>query len=129
MQELKDLARQYAAKKPDWAMPGMACRDPVTGDRYRRNDYGWCDADGIFADPDKEEGPSRAIANGPDLDDAATLGAIALGLGSRLRIDHDSDNEWFVRWAPGKDDTLRTDRYYSTRAEAIIRAALAALGE
>lgn len=129
MSDLKDLAAEYAALVPEWPKPGMRCVDPEKGDGYRAV----CDGDffdeqntcnvGWRGDGD-EPGCDRAIAAGPDLDDAATVGALLMGFPF-------PEVERNPGWKGGPVYfTVRWDADHSEDAldlrEAIIRAAIAA---
>ena len=127
MQDLNDLSRQIAAKNPQWAQPGMRCVDPETGHGYRHIGEG-----DLFDEQEtcnvgwrgdgEEPGCDRAIANGPDHTDAATLGALLLGLGEDRLLGR-AGVAWFVGYFPPRWECPA----YMTRAEAILRAVLASL--
>lgn len=106
MSDLKVLARQYAAENPQWAKPGMACRDDGAGATWRR---GWQHWHGVACGGvtsvllDDEPGYharvsaqslARAIAAGPDTEDAATMGAILLGLPARVATETLKQCRW-----------------------------------
>ena len=129
MSDLKDLAKEYAALVPEWPKPGMRCVDPETGHGYRAIGEGdffdeqeTCNV-GWRGDGDEPE-CDRAIAAGPDLDDAATVGCLFFGLPFP---ELESNPGWrggpvyyTVRWdANHSEDSLDC-------IEAIIRAAIAA---
>lgn len=132
MSDLKDLAREYAALVPEWPQPGMRCVDPMDSQQsFRLVRQGWhaehCGhPDTIFWHGDeKSTGLIHAIAAGPDLDDNATLGALLLGLGDRIRIEREESGEWFVRFANTANDLLWFGKVCQTRGEAVIRACIA----
>lgn len=106
----------------DKFLPGMACRDPETGKRLRMHDGGWCDADGIYADPDEEAWAFRARENGPDLTDLATAAVYAAQRGWQ---SYPHDGGWVVHPRP-----LFQDQHCgATLPEAVQAAAKAEGGE
>lgn len=140
---MKDLAKEYAALVPEWAegKPGVACCDPESGDRFRLTDAdGWI-AEHRFNDlgqltagyehlrQDWLDAHARAIAAGPDLDDAATVGALLLGLGESVQLcrrtswNADGTDHPYV-WA-GPVDSFGNGEIGADVAEAIIRACIA----
>ncbi len=126
--ELQALARQIADAGIPWKQPGAACRDPDSGLLWRMLGNDRVDCVREFASFENEcESMDLAIANGPNLDDNATLGVL-LGLmpGHSLvcgrRTGHDVWGWVCAEVAPP------IDKWHRTRAEAIARAALAAHG-
>lgn len=129
MSDLKDLSREYATLVPDWQQPGMRCIDPETGAAYRKMQTGltleYIPRRFRIRD-DKIGRMARAISAGPDLDDAATVGALWIGLSDHVltwespwsRVDYHEDG-WLNR------------RYYDppfdgpTRAKAVILGCIA----
>ena len=125
---LKDLAKEYAALVPDWARPGMRCVDPETGNGYRHigegdffDEQNTCNVG--WRGDGEEPGCDRAIAAGPDLDDACTVGGLLLGLPESHVLEHTPNgSEWYF-----VIDHRVGDRFPrgANRAEAIIRACIA----
>lgn len=118
---LKDLAREYAALVPDWAKPGMRCVDPVTGAAWRLLAYeahGWNfdnrRAELLVDGDDPDDMLIRALAAGPDLEDAATVGGL-LGASGQVHLRAG----WWVANVNG------FCAQHQDRAEAIIRACIA----
>lgn len=136
MSDLKDLAREYAALVPEWAQPGMACRDALSCQwrRVENNDgNGWIGSgttmmirDDEVAEGSPDDGQVQllipAIAAGPDLEDACTLGGLLLGLGDQVRVTSDS-GRWYCHAWPKSGLISAVD--HETRAEAVIRACIA----
>lgn len=133
--DLKDRCRRLAELNPGWPQPGMACRDPVTGALWRLTGTSWIrESDQLILRRDdhitesepvwdgNRKGLRRTIAAGPDPDDAATLGALLLGLGDFDSFcgEVDGMRDYSVVLPPFEE--LNT---YSTRAEAILRACIA----
>ena len=129
------IDRAIAASGVPWAGPGAACVDPETGVRYRRLPNAWVsEADHGTVAPTGAGGSAqfkRALANGPKLDDAATLGCL---LGQMPEAELCQVRQSFngnvadvvLGWwcGPRYHPTMEVP----TRAEAIARAWLAAHG-
>ncbi len=87
-----------------WHKPGVLCVDPETGIPYRATGSGWRvdrDTNGLQEMFDATSGISldRAKANGPELQDTATLGVLLGGDGEVWRYyDQCSEpNVWLAR--------------------------------
>lgn len=132
------LAKRIAELDPNWAMLGCACRD-TTPDSYpdiwralphARGGVRWlpqCQSAAAHIErngyeDDWEECESRAIANGPDYTDDATLGALLWSFGECTLISEDKG---------GFSVTIHDFSYLQakgeTRAEAILAAKVAQL--
>ena len=70
----------------DWKQPGAACRDPETGERWRMGDDTHASSVAVWHSSAGRrdsvlwvcDGLERALADGPDLTDLATLGLLRL---------------------------------------------------
>lgn len=143
--ECKHLSYSIASLKPDWAKPGMACKEGAW--RWRLSDrdvrvgqdgwwVGWDSDDNsvmsltLGQEYDYPEAAvlAKAVANGPDFTDEVTLGALLLGLTPyAIGVSHTSGG-YTVEWDKGWGFTLSgTQR--STRAAAILHAVVVFLME
>lgn len=132
------LAQRIAELKPDWALPGMAARDPETGAVFRRADSAsmlWrMDNDAALALSVCEYYAAQpiAIASGPHWRDPVTaLGLLALlpddyaigWIDRTMIVTHEVRREY---WCARKYHPVFLDTF-STREEAILRAVVAHL--
>ena len=113
------IARAIAASGIPWAGPGAACVDPETGIRFRYNEdrpsdvppsNPWTPASWAYMvawhrrmmdenttetvgtpDAPSDSISDRALANGPDLGDAATLGVLLGQIARRLSYENMED--------------------------------------
>lgn len=137
--DLQALSREIAATGDAWVKPGVACVDPLTSTQWRRvnanGSPGWvhdtedghhagmvaCVRDYELGDANdgQAESVTRAIAAGPDLTDAATLGVL-LGMMPLHRLLFSPKQGWFC-----EDNDYPHPVGLTTRAESIARAWLA----
>lgn len=82
--DLDALAREIAATSDAWMVPGVSCKDPVTGAAWRMTAamaYGWAPDNSIaFGDLENEDSLHLALAAGPNLRDSVTVNSL-LGTG------------------------------------------------
>ena len=117
------LAKRIAELVPfgEWAIAGMACRDPDTKFTWRRMSCYWepDDEDGWGSDILSECG-QRAITAGPDWRDEATVGCLLMHYLPQHELLRTIDGRW--------ECSAATSRLaVATRAEAILAAVVAAL--
>ena len=121
------LARRIAELKPDWALPGMAARDPETGAVFRRADSAsmlWrMDNDAALALSVFEylEALPRAIASGPNWRVPVTaLGLLALLPDGEICRGMHFAGTWICQ-------SMEHRQWADNREEAILRGVVAYL--
>lgn len=122
------LARQIAELDPNWASYGSAIFDAAgpTGWRIRwrlAHSDEWVDDDGYGeTDISAPQAWARAVANGPDWRDNATLGALLLSL-PWPQLEGNSNGKWWIETSPLRHDAP----VFDGMAEAIPAAKVAQL--
>lgn len=78
--DLEALSREIAATSDAWMVPGVSCKDPVTGAAWRMTAamaYGWAPDNAIaFGDLENEDSLHLALAAGPNLADPVTVNSL-----------------------------------------------------